>query len=163
MLRRLREAVPHFCMEFDHVLPGKRHSIAKLASSGGALRELLRELSLCQLVCVCCHRARTAGRRSAVLSEKRHAVWQRAKLAEFKVWLAPIKSHPCADCGGSFHTEAMDFDHVRSPKLDRVANMWRYARITVLAEIAKCDLVCANCHRIRTESRRATRAQQKAA
>jgi hypothetical protein len=48
----------------------------------------------------------------------------------------------------------MEFDHVRGEKLGNVANMARHCSIAKIdAEIAKCDLVCANCHRERTWSR----------
>ncbi len=52
----------------------------------------------------------------------------------------------------------MDFDHVRGEKLFGIveARGSAIAWQTVLNEIAKCDLVCANCHRMRTYIRRAT-------
>lgn len=64
-----------------------------------------------------------------------------------------IKSVPCMDCGGRFPPCAMDFDH-RDPDVktftigNAVAMGWRIERI--LEEVLKCDIVCANCHRIRT-------------
>ena len=71
-----------------------------------------------------------------------------------------LKRVPCMDCDGSFPPACMDFDH-RDPasKVDGVTRMVN-ANLSldrILAEIAKCDLVCANCHRIRTHgtSRRA--------
>ena len=76
--------------------------------------------------------------------------------AEFRVWFEALKSQPCADCGQVFSPEAMHFDHrPGSEKLRDVANLARnHARRKVLAEIAKCDLVCANCHAARTAARR---------
>lgn len=68
-----------------------------------------------------------------------------------------LKSSPCVDCGGTFPTVCMDFDHVpeRGPKGWNVGSMVShgYSRELILSEIAKCDLVCANCHRIRTNRR----------
>lgn len=69
-------------------------------------------------------------------------------------WLDSLKADkPCLDCGGEFPPYVMDFDH-RDPatKLHNVARMLDRNRpeTEILAEIAKCDLVCANCHRIRT-------------
>jgi hypothetical protein len=68
------------------------------------------------------------------------------------------KSAPCADCGGLFPPECMDFDHVRGDKVDCVARMFMGGGAAFLAEIAKCEVVCSNCHRIRTKERRNTEA-----
>lgn len=50
----------------------------------------------------------------------------------------------------------MDFDHVRGEKSYDVSKMVQLAfgLETIKFEIGKCDLVCANCHRVRTELRR---------
>jgi hypothetical protein len=50
----------------------------------------------------------------------------------------------------------MDFDHVRGEKLFDVSRMVGpgLSLELIKAEIAKCDVVCANCHRIRTFERR---------
>jgi len=50
----------------------------------------------------------------------------------------------------------MDFDHRPGEEklfLLKVSKMVTYKLETVLLEIAKCDLVCANCHRMRTQRR----------
>lgn len=79
-----------------------------------------------------------------------------ARYAEFREWLWAKKSEPCADCGGTFHPAAMQFDHLPGKvKLFEVATgVASRSRVSVLAEIAKCELVCANCHAIRTHERR---------
>jgi len=58
----------------------------------------------------------------------------------------------CVDCGYNVNPHALDFDHVRGEKVGNVARMLssNYAWSTIEAEIAKCEVVCANCHRIRT-------------
>ena len=58
---------------------------------------------------------------------------------------------PCSRCGGVFPNCVMDFDH-RDPteKKHCVAQMMGYSWGRILEEIAKCDLLCANCHRIKT-------------
>lgn len=64
----------------------------------------------------------------------------------------------------SYPPECMDFDHrpgeqkvagvsVLSNKGDRHDGDNRFHRDRMLAEVAKCDLVCANCHRTRTKTR----------
>ena len=64
------------------------------------------------------------------------------------------KSNPCTDCKISYPPCVMDFDH-RDPSIKKF-NIGASLRkpITVLTEeIEKCDLVCANCHRLRTQER----------
>lgn len=69
-------------------------------------------------------------------------------------WLNERKNKPCKDCGGVFPPCVMDFDHVRGKKHREIASMWECSKKLILREIAKCDLVCSNCHRIRTWNRR---------
>ena len=65
------------------------------------------------------------------------------------------KDQPCADCGKSYPYYVMDLDHVRGTKVQNVANLrGRVGTEKLLEEIAKCDVVCANCHRERTFSRK---------
>lgn len=58
---------------------------------------------------------------------------------------------PCADCKVSYPHYVMDFDHLRD-KVESVGSMlsstngWE----TIKLEIAKCELLCSNCHRKRT-------------
>lgn len=64
---------------------------------------------------------------------------------------------PCADCGRHFPPCAMDFDHLEgATKVDTISNLvlHKQSRPLVLAEIEKCELVCACCHRVRTHNRR---------
>lgn len=65
------------------------------------------------------------------------------------------ESSPCSDCGNCFHFAAMQFDHVRGDKKGDVAGMVSRNRSwdSVKAEIGKCELVCANCHAVRTYER----------
>lgn len=66
-------------------------------------------------------------------------------------WITSLKQGPCTDCGGKFPPECMQFDHVHGEKLFTISEIKGKAR--TLAEIAKCELVCANCHAIRTKQR----------
>lgn len=69
------------------------------------------------------------------------------------------QAQPCADCKKHYPYFCMDFDHVRAVKVAGIAELYTTSQPVELikTEIAKCDLVCANCHRIRTESRRSTK------
>ena len=77
-------------------------------------------------------------------------------------FLRELRRVPCADCGGTFEPYQMDFDH-RDPAqksfqvTDGCAMLMNRERL--LAEIAKCDVICANCHAIRSARLRAERAE----
>ncbi len=61
------------------------------------------------------------------------------------------KAAPCTDCGHTYPPECMDFDHIDpTTKRCNVAALSNNSIDAILAEIQKCELVCANCHRIRT-------------
>lgn len=73
--------------------------------------------------------------------------------AENRRYLDELKSvTPCADCGKIFPPYVMDFDHLHS-KFNNVSRMVSYSRNTLISEINKCEIVCANCHRMRTHNR----------
>ena len=76
--------------------------------------------------------------------------------ADRRAVLVQLKQQPCMDCEGSFPSVCMQFDH-RDPssKRQKVSDFGRGGTMEkFMAEVAKCDLVCANCHAIRTERRR---------
>lgn len=63
-----------------------------------------------------------------------------------------LLEHPCVDCGNS-DVRVLEFDH-----RDRTGKTWDVCGMfdssswaTIEYEIAKCDVRCANCHRIRTQ------------
>lgn len=62
------------------------------------------------------------------------------------------KNKPCVVCGQQFHPVAMDFDHLPPhKKLFNISSAWRWTTVERLkAEIAKCEIICACCHRVRT-------------
>ena len=67
------------------------------------------------------------------------------------------KDVPCQDCGDRFHPCAMDFDHRDGDKefgISSYSGGRSVSLVKLLAEMAKCDVVCANCHRVRTFNRR---------
>lgn len=66
------------------------------------------------------------------------------------------EARPCVDCKKKFPAVAMDFDHARGGKTRTVAGLvsGAYKLGLIKEEMAKCDLVCACCHRIRTAKRK---------
>ncbi|MBY0526703.1 MAG: hypothetical protein K2R98_25135 [Gemmataceae bacterium] len=75
-----------------------------------------------------------------------------------KAMIREAKNRPCADCGLPYPYYVMEFDHRENEiKICNVGTMMArkgYSLGQVLAEIAKCDVVCANCHREGTHQRR---------
>ncbi len=66
-----------------------------------------------------------------------------------------IKINPCTDCGVQYNPWVMQFDH-RDPSQKKY-NIGKNPRMRlemILAEISKCDLVCANCHMERSHRQR---------
>lgn len=82
------------------------------------------------------------------------AVRQRLALAELLKELKDNKA--CMDCGRVCQHFALDYDHIDSDgKLNDVSKLIAYGnKKRLLREIAKCELVCATCHRYRTAKRR---------
>ncbi|MBC7707861.1 hypothetical protein H7Y63_01415 [Polaromonas sp.] len=73
---------------------------------------------------------------------------------EIQEYVRQIKeSTPCADCKQQFAYYVMDFDHI-GDKLNNISFLSATGRIgAVKKEIENCEIVCANCHRIRTHKR----------
>jgi len=88
-----------------------------------------------------------------IAKNRRNKNRQRRRL---RLILWEAKQRPCQDCGGVFHPWVMEFDHRESSlKLDAVANLVSHGCTDerLRNEISKCDVVCANCHRMRTYHR----------
>lgn len=166
-----RRFPPHV-MDFDHRVPSlKKFALTCSRALLKSREELLLEIAKCDVVCANCHAIRTAlayqngtlefgfkpaptpnpnptaqGRRERFL---RHKAAQNALLDR-------IRTLPCHDCGQTFPICVMEFDHRdASQKRAMLSVMAGRVRIgTLLEEIAKCDIVCSNCHRERTFRRR---------
>ena len=86
-------------------------------------------------------------------SEKLSIAKQKAYLAQY---LRDLKTKtPCIDCGINYPYYVMDFDHVRGVKQANVMELVStLSKKRIDLEIAKCEIVCSNCHRIRTHMRK---------
>jgi hypothetical protein len=75
----------------------------------------------------------------------------RGRLEEYLV--AFWKTHPCVDCGET-NIVKLDFDHLRD-KEDNIARMIANdcSINKISKEIEKCEVVCKNCHAVRTANR----------
>ena len=80
--------------------------------------------------------------------------WHLKRRIEIKNWIYNhLKSNPCVDCGEQ-NVLTLDFDHVKSAqKRYNIAHAFMLTGMTIKkleTEIAKCDVRCGNCHKIRT-------------
>jgi hypothetical protein len=86
----------------------------------------------------------------------------RADQQRYVAWLDSLKEgRPCADCGQVYPPYVMEWDHLPGVEKTLVLGNTRgsaHGKERILAEIAKCELVCANCHRERTFGKRKKRA-----
>jgi hypothetical protein len=62
-------------------------------------------------------------------------------------------AHPCTDCGEA-DPVVLEFDHLGNKSFDIGPALPYRKWQDILDEIAKCEVVCANCHRRRTAVRR---------
>lgn len=72
-------------------------------------------------------------------------------------WVTELKNKPCTDCGVVYPPAVMEFDHLPEfTKVDSISSLIADGRNIkrIKAELAKCELVCANCHSMRTVMRR---------
>lgn len=80
---------------------------------------------------------------------------QKITVAEIRRRLTALKlERGCMDCGYRTHPAALDFDHARGVKSVNLSQISEKYWSVVAHEIEKCDVVCANCHRVRTTKRR---------
>jgi hypothetical protein len=74
-----------------------------------------------------------------------------ARRAQFRDLKWQAKDRPCADCGVKYPPYVMQFDHL-SDKHFAIGSAHATGQSVeqLLDEIQKCDVVCANCHAVRT-------------
>jgi hypothetical protein len=98
-----------------------------------------------------CHkRYYLKNKKNYILKNKR----RRKGLIDFVI---NFKQNPCMDCGVKYPHYVMDFDHRDANSeiatINAMINFHSYSKEKILKEIEKCDLVCANCHRMRTHKK----------
>lgn len=81
-------------------------------------------------------------------AKKRAAKWRLSGMIK--------KFAGCKDCGYKESPYALQFDHIEDNKKASVSNLIRsdYAWSTIKKEMDKCEVVCANCHAVRTHARK---------
>jgi hypothetical protein len=151
-------------MDFDHRDPAtKKFRITAGPAMLMSRERLVQEVRKCDIVYANCHRIRSWRAHTERLASagpskarSRYIDGMRARWRAHARLLDDLRDVPCADCQRRLPPCAMDFDH-RDPtkKLKAVTRLvGRVGTERLLAEAAKCDIVCASCHRARTYRQR---------
>lgn len=105
--------------------------------------------------CIPCTKiVRKASWASGSEREKNYAAKaRRVQAAQDFLW-SVLSLSSCVDCGED-DPLTLEFDHVSGVKKNDVSNMvsQNYGVDAIRSELEKCEIVCANCHRVRTATR----------
>lgn len=139
-------------LEFHHIGPEqKEFTIA--SRHAYEWQTLEAELEKCVLLCANCHRE---AEDKAALERSRHSTGDRPitqqrvekRRREVALRAVALKGRSCALCGYDACARALELHHMDAGKKAfqvRDGNTWGWARVQ--AELEKCALLCANCHR----------------
>lgn len=87
-------------------------------------------------------------------NKEAHSSKQREQKQLKRLFLIALKeNYPCTDCGKFFYYCQMHFDHLRDKSFNVGMAYRNYGWDKLVEEINKCELVCANCHALRTYKR----------
>lgn len=142
----------------DHLDPAEKHdNLSRMVQMCASAARIRAELGKCVARCARCHRRDTWDKRPSRWrsAERLPPSWRRRlELQDFNDELKVALG--CADCGWNAWARGLDWDHARGKKLHGIATLIndRWPIEVLISETAKCDVVCANCHRIRTCERR---------
>jgi hypothetical protein len=136
-----------YCMDYDHIPEKgeKNKSISRMVSDNTPKEIILAEIAKCELICLLCHNKRTSVRFDEVLgSERKYPphVQRNIKI------INDFKNKSCALCNQQYEHFNMQIDHIDpSTKLYDVCDLKSCKVEKLLNELAKCQVLCALCHR----------------
>ena len=124
-----------------------KEDILKLHGEGKSYRQIQKILG--------CSKGTIAYHLGQGQKEKTRARTTRSRtLAKRKIWDIKEESG-CIDCGEKYPHYMLEFDHL--PQFEKTGSPTQivhlYSWEKAMQEISKCDIVCANCHKIRTWQR----------
>lgn len=123
-----------------------RDNILRLRSEGKSYKEIQDELG-CSKGTISYHLGE--GQKEKSYAKRRGA---RKKILDFLIEYK--EENGCTDCGGKYPYYVLDFDHIGEK--DFTIGHFRNTTLSlekIKKEIEKCEVVCANCHRFRTQLR----------
>jgi hypothetical protein len=130
------------CLDFHHRdVNSKEFGITYAVKAGYAEDRIIKEIAKCDVLCANCHTKEHHNEKQ---------IWCRQNITNNVSWLRDFKKKlKCCDCGINDYI-VLAFHHI-SEKISTISKMV-YGGCSVsklLDEIAKCEILCCNCHRIR--------------
>lgn len=98
--------------------------------------------------------SRAAIRRHYYKNKEKYLLKNKLRREELRKHIREIKNKTaCADCKIIYPYFVMDFDHLENKEflISRLVNLG--SKSALESEIQKCEVVCSNCHRMRSHSR----------
>jgi hypothetical protein len=142
-------------LQFHHVDENtKVGNVSKMVATPNVKFEvILIEIAKCIVLCANCHAIHHEQELRPTTPASVQAKYVRDHRAKRKEWLRKQKlAISCEDCGFNDHPVALQFHHVDAT--DKVSEVSRLLHSegrsldVIASEIAKCDVLCANCHAI---------------
>jgi predicted transcriptional regulator len=124
-----------------------KENILKLRSMGYTYNQIQKELG-CSKGTISYHLGEGQKEKTKQRSQKRRE--------EIRDIIRTFKQEKaCMDCKIVYPYYVLDFDHIGNNKIEGISKMASWFPLDeIIVEIKKCEVVCANCHRERTHSRR---------
>lgn len=124
-----------------------KDDILRLKAEGKTYKEITEQLG-CTKSTVCYY-VGTEQQNKAITRQKSRRDKIQKFIQEYK------QGRPCTDCGEYYPYWVMDFDHLGNKEFGISGRKGGADKNieAIKAEIAKCEVVCSNCHRNRTFSR----------
>ena len=127
------------CLDLHHINPKDKDRGISLAVAAFGEKRLFLELSKCKCMCANCHR-KYHSQYFEITTTNKSRIKTRQMINDYKI------NHPCI-CGES-DPFCLSFHHSDSNKLFCLGNaVYDHGRDLIFAEIAKCIVICENCHR----------------
>ena len=136
-------------LEFDHHRGEKTTEVSRLVSIGARLEQLREEMARCEVVCVNCHRRRTAGRAGSFrMTGVPSGRWTRAQHRNVAFVVDVLRRSGCADCGER-DPVVLDFDHVHGKEHPVAAMAYGFSleRLRRRSSAASCGVRTATASR----------------
>ena len=141
-------------LEFDHQPGFKKIGMVVQMTN---IEDMAKEAAKCEMRCGRCHAIRTHSNKKPkeIYSDKRAAQWgvRKRKKTRSLIDNKKLEIGKCELCGwfDKKHLYSLHFDHLdRTTKFRQISCMIHEREEKILEEIAKCRLLCVNCHKLHT-------------